>query len=116
MTSELATVDVHMMRHLEQDADAPKSVAEYLEFEETLRRERDEMYGPDVPLAWYQWGVWDKRRTPGYHQDHTPLRAYEPVDFREVAWPAPARPPRPQKPKEMQPGQLTFGSWAQQIH
>ena len=51
MTSELATVDVHMMRHLEQDADSPKSVAEYLEFEETLRRERDEMYGPEVPLS-----------------------------------------------------------------
>jgi hypothetical protein len=38
------------------------------------------------PLGQYQWGVWDKIRTPGYHQDHSPLRVYDPTPYHQVAW------------------------------
>jgi hypothetical protein len=51
MTSELATVDVHMMKHLEQETDSPKNVQDYYNLENRLRQERDEMYGPDTPLS-----------------------------------------------------------------
>jgi hypothetical protein len=51
MTSELATVDVHMMKHLDKDYDSPKSDNEYFELEQQLQQERDQMYGPETPLA-----------------------------------------------------------------
>jgi hypothetical protein len=88
LTSELATIDVHMMRHLGLQHESPKNVKEYFALEEQLREERNQSpYGDTVPLTKYQWGVWDKRRTPGYHQDHSPLRVYEPTPFHEVEWP-----------------------------
>ena len=108
-TSELATIDVHMMRYLGEGDDSPKSDAEYLRLEEQLRQERDQVY-PDTPLTQYQWGVWDKQRTPGFHQDHTPLRAYDPIPYRDVSWETPARPPRPKKPVVEAPGQMTLGN------
>lgn len=110
-TSELATIDVHMMRYLGEGDDSPKSDAEYLKLEDRLRQERDQVY-PDVPLTQYQWGVWDKQRTPGFHQDHTPLRAYDPVPYRDVNWETPVRPPRPKQLVQYAPGQLSFGKTA----
>lgn len=111
-TSELATVDVHMMRHLNEPGDAPRNTKHYLQLEDRLRQERDETYGTEVPLAHYQWGVWDARRTPGFHQDHTPLRAYQPTPFRDVAWPQTARPPRPQQTPVVNPDQQSLlGKW-----
>lgn len=107
-SSELATIDVHMMRHLNESGDAPRNTNHYLDLENRLRNERDEIYGTEVPLAHYQWGVWDARRTPGYHQDHTPLRAYQPTPFRDVAWPTTARPPRPQMPPVVPEGQQSL--------
>lgn len=95
-TSELATIDVHMMRHLNEEAESPRNTKHYLELEDRLRNERDQTYGTEVPLAHYQWGVWDARRTPGFHQDHTPLKAYQPTPFKDVAWSGQTRPPRPQ--------------------
>lgn len=111
-TSELATVDVHMMRHLKQDGlDSPKNTQHYLQLEDQLRQERDQTYGPDVPLSWYQWGVWDARRTPGYHQDHTPLRADQPTPYQDVQWPATTRPPRPYVPPTTNEDQMTLAGW-----
>jgi len=112
-TSELATLDVHMMRHLNQKGDSPSNLNHYLQLENQLRNERDETYGTEIPLAHYQWAVWDARRTPGYHQDHTPLRSYQPVPFTEVHWPPTARPPRPIKRQQFPEDQLSLiGRWS----
>ncbi len=111
-TSDLATLDVHMMRHLNQQEESPRNTNHYMELEEQLRNEKDETYGTEVPLSHYQWAVWDARRTPGYHQDHTPLRAHQPTPFTEIHWPATARPPRPQAPVLPPAGQLSLmGKW-----
>jgi phosphohistidine swiveling domain-containing protein len=111
-SSELGTIDVHMMRHLDQDRESPKNQKEYFELEQRLRQERDELY-PGVPLTQYQWGVWDKRRTPGFHQDHTPLRPVDPTPYTDVQWERPKRQPRPQRLPEQDPNQLgfQFGKW-----
>jgi len=107
MSSELGTIDVHMMRHLQQPEDAPRNTQHYLQLEDQLRQERDQQY-PDTPLTQYQWGVWDKRRTPGYHQDHSPLRPVDPTPYTDVQWPNPTRAPRPQQPQMTDPNQLGF--------
>jgi hypothetical protein len=109
LTSELATIDVHMMRYMGEGDDSPKSDADYFALEQRLKEERDQYY-PDRPLTQYQWGVWDKQRTPGFHQDHTPLRAYEPVDYREIKWEPPVRPPRPRMAPVAPAGQMTLGA------
>jgi len=103
--SELGTIDVHMMRHLGEDADSPRNTTHYLQLEDQLRQERDDTY-PGVPLSKYQWGVWDKRRTPGFHQDHSPLRPVDPTPYTDVYWAPQPRPPRPQRLPEMNPDQM----------
>jgi hypothetical protein len=91
-TSKLATIDVHMMRALGGQGDSPKDYNAYLQFENQLDQQRQEQGYNDVPLGVYQWATWDRQRTPGYHQDHTPLRPLDPVDWRNVDWaPQPAR-------------------------
>lgn len=107
MTSELGTIDVHMMRHLNQPDDAPRNTNQYMQLEDQLRQERDEQY-PGTPLTQYQWGVWDKRRTPGYHQDHSPLRPVDPTPYTDIQWAPQPRPPRPQQPQQVDPNQLGF--------
>lgn len=110
-TSELGTIDVHMMRHLDQDEDSPRNTTHYLALEDQLRQERDDTYGSDVPLSKYQWGVWDKRRTPGFHQDHSPLRPVDPVPYTDIHWAPQPRPPRPQRLPEADPNQLQLAKW-----
>lgn len=105
-TSELGTIDRHMMHHLNQEAESPKNQKEYFELEKRLRDERDDIY-PGVPLTQYQWGVWDKRRTPGFHQDHTPLRPIDPTPYTDVKWETPPKPKHPQ-PFNPDPDQLGF--------
>jgi hypothetical protein len=91
-TSRLATIDVHMMRHLGQPVESPKDYNAYLQFEQQLDDQRKVMGYDNVPLGAFQWALWDKQRTPGYHQDHTPLRPLAPTDWRNVDWaPQPAR-------------------------
>jgi hypothetical protein len=113
LQSELATIDVHMMRHFGLQHDAPKNVKEYFALEEQLREERNASpYGDTVPLTKYQWGVWDKRRTPGFHQDHSPLRAYDPTPFDEVDWPVTFKPPRKKKVAPGQQELLPVAKWS----
>lgn len=107
MTSELGTIDVHMMRHLGEDDDSPRNTKHYMELEDRLRQERDQLY-PGTPLTQYQWGVWDKRRTPGFHQDHTPLKPIDPTPYTDIHWAPQPRPPRPQRLPEADPNQLGF--------
>lgn len=110
-TSKLATIDVHMMRHLGADTESPKDYSSYLNFEDQLDQQRQEMGYTDVPLGVYQWATWDRQRTPGYHQDHTPLRPVDPVDWRNVDWaPQPAR--SRQQPDDVSPDQTQlFSKW-----
>lgn len=105
-TSELGTIDVHMMRHLGEDADSPRNTTHYMQLEDQLRQERDDVYGAGTPLSKYQWGVWDKRRTPGFHQDHSPLRPVDPLPYTDVYWAPQPRPPRDQRLPEADPNQL----------
>jgi phosphohistidine swiveling domain-containing protein len=110
-TSDLATIDVHMMRHLNEPGDAPKNVKHYMELENQLRDEKDYTYGSEVPLGQYQWGVWDKQRTPGWHQDHSSLRVYQPTPYNQIAWHEPPRPPRPQDYSQPEEQQQLFSRW-----
>lgn len=90
-TSELGTIDVHMLRHLHADdpdnaPESPKDMKQYLDYEQQLQDQKNNLGYNDVPLGAYQWAVWDKTRTPGYHQDHTALRPLNPTDWRDVDW------------------------------
>lgn len=87
-TSELAAIDLWMMRHLGQKGESPND-DQYFTLEDQLRKERDELY-PGVPLGQYQWAVWDKLRTPGFHQDHTPFRVVDPPSYLNVDWSGPS--------------------------
>jgi phosphohistidine swiveling domain-containing protein len=107
-TSELGTIDVHMMRHLGEESDSPRNTTHYMQLEDQLRQERDDTYGTDVPLSKYQWGVWDKRRTPGFHQDHSPLRAIDPTPYTDVYWAPTPRPPRDVQPQQSDPNQMSL--------
>lgn len=114
--SDLATIDVWMMKHLEEKDESPRNVKHYYELEDRLRQEKDMLYGPDVPLGQYQWGVWDKLRTPGYHQDHAPLRVHEPVPYKDVQWEQAVRAPRPQRLPSLPEGQMAFARTATVFH
>ena len=96
-----------MMRALGKDADSPADVNQYLQYEKELEAKKNEMGYKDVPLGAYQWALWDWQRTPGYHQDHTPLRPLNPVDWRNVDW-SPQKRFRKPKPVEETPGQQSL--------
>lgn len=106
-TSKLATIDIHMMRVLGQDAESPRDYRAYLELEKRLDQMRVEMGYTDVPLGAFQWALWDQQRTPGFHQDHTPLRPLNPVDWRHVDW-APQERTRKTTPPAELPGQMSL--------
>jgi hypothetical protein len=106
-TSKLATIDVHMMRYLGQPAESPKDYAAYLEFERQLDEQRKSMGYEQVPLGAFQWALWDRQRTPGYHQDHTPLRPLNPTDWRKVDW-APTQRSRKTPALEVAPEQMSL--------
>lgn len=106
-TSKLATIDRHMMRHFGEKEDAPKDLSAYMNMERKLDQERKDSGYNDVPLGAYQWAVWDHTRTPGYHQDHTPLKPLDPTDWRDVDW-APRKVMRKAPPPEVNPDQQTL--------
>lgn len=115
-TSELATLDLWMMRHLQKPYESPRNDNEYLQLEQQLQEERDSLYGQGVPLGQYQWAVWDKLRTPGVHQDHSPFRVIDPPHYMDVEWSGPRAIDRAQetrrKAPEPIPGQLNLmGKW-----
>jgi hypothetical protein len=110
-SSRLATVDVHMMRALGQESESPRDTAAYRQFEQQLEQQKNAMGYQDVPLGAYQWALWDKTRTPGYHQDHTPLRPLDPVDWRNIDW-APTKPRTRSGPPDVhEEQQPLFANW-----
>ena len=106
-TSKLATIDIHMMRALGQKDESPANFGDYLKFEQQLDQQRQDMGYHDVPLGAFQWALWDWQRTPGYHQDHTPLRPVDPTPWWEVDW-APQQRVRKQAPPEVSQDQQSL--------
>lgn len=87
MTSQLATIDTHMMDVLGHDYAKEMNNRDYFKFERELQAGRDSAGYGHVPLGAFQWGMWDYKRTgPGSHQDHSAMRALDPVPHQQVDW------------------------------
>jgi hypothetical protein len=92
-TSQLATIDVHMMDVLGHDYDKKMSDRDYFKFERELGAGRDAAGYGHVPLGQFQWGMWDYKRTgPGSHQDHSSLKAVNPTPHDQIDWAAKSAP------------------------
>lgn len=110
--SGLATIDVHMMRALNQDQESPLNLGHYHDLEDQLNAVRKNQGYNDIPLGVYQWAVWDHQRTHGVHQDHTPLRPLDPTHWQDVDW-TPAPVPSRVRPVQVSPDQLTLARWSE---
>ena len=90
MTSQLATVDTHIMDLLGYNHKKDMSDRDYFRMERELQAGRDAAGYSHMPLGQFQWSLWDHKRTgPGTHQDHSPLRVWEPKPHYTVDWPPP---------------------------
>lgn len=80
MTSELGTIDVHMMDILGHD-EKDMTTRDYYGYERMLAAARDAAGYAHIPLGQFQWGMWDYKRTgPGTHQDHQAIAVENPTD------------------------------------
>jgi len=90
MTSQLATIDTHMMDVLGHNFEKDMNNRDYFKFERELAAGRDAAGygGPDgMPLGMFQWGMWDHKRTgPGSHQDHSAMKVLDPVPHNSIGW------------------------------
>jgi len=87
LTSQLATIDGHIMDVLGHDRKKMTN-RDYFRMERELQAGRDASGYGHLPLGQYQWGMWDGKRTGwGTHQDHSPLRPWEPVPHHGIDWP-----------------------------
>jgi hypothetical protein len=87
MTSQLATIDTHMMDVLGHNYDKEMNNRDYFKFERELSAGRDASGYGHVPLGAFQWGMWDHKRTgPGSHQDHSAMRVLDPVPHDSIDW------------------------------
>lgn len=91
MTSQLATIDTHMMDVLGHNYEKDMNRRDYFKFERELQAGRDAAGYSHVPLGAFQWGMWDHKRTgPGTHQDHSAMRVLDPVPHQHIDWNAKA--------------------------
>ena len=87
MTSQLATIDTHMMDVLGHHYDKDMNNRDYFKFERELAAGRDAAGYGHIPLGAFQWGMWDHKRTgPGSHQDHSAMRVLDPVPHDSIDW------------------------------
>lgn len=87
MTSQIATIDTHMMDVLGHNYDKEMSNRDYFKFERELAAGRDAAGYSHIPLGAFQWGIWDHKRTgPGSHQDHSAMRVLDPLPYDEIDW------------------------------
>jgi hypothetical protein len=87
MTSQLATIDTHMMDVLGHDYEKEMNNRDYFKFEREFRAGLDAAGYSHMPLGAGQWGMWDFKRTgPGTHQDHSAMRVLDPKPHPEVDW------------------------------
>lgn len=87
-TSQLSTIDVHMMRALKQDVESPANIGDYYALEKQLEAYKNAL-GPkyqDITLGMFQWAVWDWQRTHGFHQDHSGLKPLNPIPWYQIDW------------------------------
>lgn len=92
MTSQLATIDTHMMDVLGHDYTKEMNNRDYFKFERELAAGRDAAGYGHIPLGAFQWGMWDFKRTgEGSHQDHSAMRVLDPVHHQHVDWNAKAQ-------------------------
>lgn len=86
-TSQLATIDTHIMDVLGHNYDKEMNTRDYFKFERELQAGRDAAGYGHVPLGAFQWGMWDNKRTgEGSHQDHSGLRVLDPVPYDAIDW------------------------------
>jgi hypothetical protein len=87
LTSQLATIDTHMMDVLGHDYEKEMNNRDYFKFEREFRAGLDAAGYAHLPLGSGQWGMWDYKRTgPGSHQDHSAMRVLDPKPHAEVDW------------------------------
>jgi hypothetical protein len=87
MTSQLGTIDTHMMDVLGHDYAKEMNNRDYFKFERELAAGRDAAGYSNIPLGQFQWGMWDYKRTgPGSHQDHSAMRVIDPKPHSEIDW------------------------------
>jgi hypothetical protein len=86
-TSQLATIDTHIMDVLGHNYEKEMNTRDYFKFERELQAGRDAAGYEHMPLGVFQWGMWDHKRTgPGSHQDHSGLRVLDPVPYDSIDW------------------------------
>lgn len=91
MTSQLATIDTHMMDVLGHNYEKEMNRRDYFKFERELQAGRDASGYSHIPLGAFQWGMWDHKRTgEGTHQDHSAMRVLDPVPHQHIDWNAKA--------------------------
>jgi hypothetical protein len=87
LTSQLATIDTHMMDVLGHHYEKDMSNRDYFKFEREFRAGLDAAGYAHLPLGAGQWGMWDYKRTgPGSHQDHSAMRVLDPKPHSQVDW------------------------------
>jgi hypothetical protein len=87
MTSQLGTIDTHMMDVLGHHYEKEMNNRDYFKFERELAAGRDAAGYSHIPLGAFQWGMWDHKRTgPGSHQDHSAMRVLDPVSHTTIDW------------------------------
>lgn len=92
MTSELATIDTHIMDVLGHN-EKEMNNRDYFGMERELKAGRDAAGYSQVPLGQFQWGMWDYKRTgPGSHQDHSPMAVLDPAPHTDIDWAAKEQP------------------------
>lgn len=95
LTSQLATIDIHMMDVLGHNYDKDMNPRDYFKFERELQAGRDSSGYAHVPLGAFQWGMWDNKRTgQGSHQDHSAMKVLDPKPHQDVDWAAKVKGPR----------------------
>lgn len=93
MTSQLATIDTHMMDVLGHNYEKEMNNRDYFKFERELAAGRDAAGYSHIPLGAFQWGMWDHKRTgPGTHQDHSAMRVLDPVPHDAIDWESKVQP------------------------
>jgi hypothetical protein len=91
LTSQLATIDVHMMDVLGHNYEKEMNNRDYFKFEREFRAGLDAAGYDHLPLGAAQWGMWDYKRTgPGTHQDHSAMAVLDPKPHQDINWAAKA--------------------------
>lgn len=87
MTSQLATIDTHMMDVLGHHFEKDMSPRDYFKYERELGAGRDAAGYGHVPLGAFQWMMWDHKRTgEGTHQDHSAMKVLDPTPHDMIDW------------------------------